>query len=79
MLLDADLAILSADPSAYEAYVRGVRGEYAHVDDAAWRVGRGAVLRSLLAPECRYSTATFVGRDARARANLTAELVTLES
>ena len=29
MLLDADLAILGAEPGAYQAYVNGVRAEYA--------------------------------------------------
>lgn len=64
-LTDADLAILGADPSDYDAYVNGVRAEYAHVPDAAWRTGRSAVLEGLLASP----TLT-----ARARANLTAEL-----
>ncbi len=44
ILLDADLAILGADPAAYSAYVAGVRSEYRHVDDDDWRTGRAAVL-----------------------------------
>ena len=47
--IEADLAILGADPSDYDAYVNGVRAEYAHVPDAAWRTGRSAVLEGLLA------------------------------
>ena len=31
VLLDADLAVLGAEPAAYQAYVTGVRAEYAHV------------------------------------------------
>ncbi len=78
VLLDADLAVLGSDPSAYQAYVNGVRAEYAHVDDAAWRVGRGAVLDGLLAADPLYSTTAGRARwQARARANLTAERVTL--
>ena len=37
VLLDADLAVLGSEPAAYQAYVTGVRAEYAHVDDEAWR------------------------------------------
>lgn len=78
VLLDADLAVLGAQPSAYQAYVAGVRAEYAHLDDAAWQRGRHDVLQRLLAADPLY--ATGLGRrrwGARARANLTAELVAL--
>ena len=74
ILLDADLAVLAADPANYQAYVDGVRVEYAHVDDAAWRVGRAAVLRSFLDRATIFYTATMHVREATARANLTAEL-----
>src|SRR4030095_1690878 len=47
MLADADLAVLGAEPAVYQTYVIGVRAEYAHVDDAAWRVGRTGVLGRL--------------------------------
>ena len=74
VLLDADLAVLGAGPAAYETYVRGVRAEYAHVDEAGWRAGRPVVLRRLLALERIYRTTTFAAREPRARANLGAEL-----
>ena len=78
VLLDADLAILGAPPNAYDAYVNGVRAESAHVDDAAWRTGRGAVVAALLARDPLYRTATARARwGVRARANLTAELASL--
>ena len=77
VLLDADLAVLGGPPAAYEAYVRGVRSEYAHVSDDVWRVGRPAVLRHFLDAARIYSTAPFEAREARARANLTAELRSL--
>jgi predicted metal-dependent HD superfamily phosphohydrolase len=80
VLLDADLAILGAPPSAYAAYVNGVRAEYGHLDDAAWRSGRTMVVRALLDRPARYMTPTAVSRwDARARANLTAELSALDA
>lgn len=78
VLLDADLAILGAEPAAYQAYVTGVRAEYAHVEPEAWRVGRGRVLRDLLARRPLYATAPAQARwAARAAANMTAELVAL--
>lgn len=78
VLVDADLAVLGAEPGPYGDYVTGVRSEYGHVDDDGWRRGRAAVLRELLDRGPLYATAT--GRDrweARARANLTAELATI--
>jgi predicted metal-dependent HD superfamily phosphohydrolase len=74
VLLDADLAILGAEPAAYDAYVRGVRAEYAHVDDASWRVGRAAVLDHFLALPTIFRTEVMrAERERRAVANLTAE------
>jgi predicted metal-dependent HD superfamily phosphohydrolase len=67
MLINADLAILSAEPSRYDRYARDVRAEYAHVDDASWRAGRTAVLQSLLA----------MAPDEWARSNIVRELMML--
>jgi predicted metal-dependent HD superfamily phosphohydrolase len=78
VLLDADLAILGAEPAAYAAYVTGVRSEYRHVADDDWRTGRAGVLESFLRQPMIYRTTT--GRDrweVRARANVTAELADL--
>ena len=57
VLLDADLAVLGSDPAAYQAYVTGVRAEYAHVDAAGWRVGRapGAARPPRPRPALRHS------------------------
>jgi predicted metal-dependent HD superfamily phosphohydrolase len=77
VLCDADLAILSARPAVYEAYVTGVRAEFAHVTDEQWRAGRAAVLRRFLDRPVIYHTSTMAPRDHRARANLTAELARL--
>jgi predicted metal-dependent HD superfamily phosphohydrolase len=80
ILLDADLAILGSAPAEYRAYVTGVRAEYGHVAPDAWRTGRAAVLRSFLDRRAIYATTTMLAlRERRARANLTAELVELES
>jgi len=78
VLLDADLAILGAEPAAYDAYVTGVRSEYGHLDGPTWTAGRSSVLRALLARPRLYFTAAGAERwEARARANLTAELSAL--
>ncbi|MFV0306555.1 MAG: hypothetical protein ACK5OX_02290 [Desertimonas sp.] len=78
VLVDADLAVLGSGPAAYGAYVRGVRGEYAHIPEPDWRVGRPAVLRAFLDRDHVLTTPTARQRwESRARANLTAELAAL--
>jgi predicted metal-dependent HD superfamily phosphohydrolase len=78
VLLDADLGVLAADAAAYQAYVTGVRAEYAHVGDAEWRQGRASMLDRLLGRPSIYTTAPArQWWEARARANLAAELATL--
>ena len=79
VLIDADLAVLGADPATYEAYARGVRREYAHVDDEAWRAGRATVLQGFLDRAAIYHTAPMQACEARARANLAAELAGLRA
>lgn len=80
ILLDADLAILGAEPNDYRAYVAGVRTEYGHVDAAGWRAGRSAVLRQFLDRTTIYRTRWMRdARERRARANLAAELATLDA
>jgi len=80
VLLDADLAILGADPAMYGEYLDGVRFEYQFVDDDAWRTGRAAVVRSFLERERIFTTTTMsAAREAQARANLTAELAALSA
>jgi predicted metal-dependent HD superfamily phosphohydrolase len=77
VLCDADLAILAAGPAAYEAYVHGVRAEYASVDDATWSAGRLVVLERFLARVTIYATGPMQHREPRARANLESERATL--
>ena len=79
VLLDADLAVLGADRRRYLAYVRSVRQEFAHLPDDAWRTGRADVLRSLLALPRIYATPPMAALEDRARANLAAELASLEA
>lgn len=78
VLFDADLAVLGADPTGYRHYVDGIRFEYRHVDERAWRLGRSAVLRRFLGRDEIYSTPQGRTRwSARAIANVEAELATL--
>lgn len=77
VLLDADLAVLGADPATYDRYVAGVRAEYAHVADDAWRVGRAAVLASFLDRETIFHTRAMAGTEVVARANLAREAASL--
>lgn len=80
VLLDADLAILGADPAGYSTYATGVRAEYRHVTDDEWRTGRAAVLEAFLQRRAIYSTPSARDRwETRARANLSAELAGLTS
>jgi predicted metal-dependent HD superfamily phosphohydrolase len=79
-ICDADLAILAAPRERYDAYVAGVRRDYAHLDDADFTTGRRAVLHDLAGRERLFHTA--YGRahwEAAARANLERELAGLES
>lgn len=48
-LLDADLAVLGADPETYDRYAAAVRREYAWVPEADYCAGRRRVLEGFLA------------------------------
>jgi predicted metal-dependent HD superfamily phosphohydrolase len=75
IVVDADLSILGARDDVFDAYERGVREEYAVVDDEAYATGRAAVLRGFLARPAIYTTRRGVELwEARARANLTRSL-----
>ncbi|MEU5000706.1 hypothetical protein [Streptomyces sp. NPDC021622] len=74
-LCDADLAILAAAPDAYAAYAAAVREEYAFVPDDAFREGRAAVLRQLLALPRLFRTPHGAKEwEGPARANLATEI-----
>jgi len=77
-LCDADLAILASPSERYDAYVTGVRQEYAYLSDPDFEAGRAAVLRGLAGRERLFHTG--YGRDRwepAARANLERELAGL--
>ena len=73
--LDADMAILAADSARYRRYLRGVRSEYSHCDDEAFRTGRTTFLRSILGRERIFLSAEALTLwEEPAQANLRAEL-----
>ncbi|WP_203828911.1 HD domain-containing protein [Actinoplanes palleronii] len=75
LLCDADLAILAADDERYAAYTAAIRREYAHVPDGDFRAGRSRVLHELLKLPSIYRLEPIrEAWEARAQANLTAEL-----
>ena len=77
-LCDADLAVLAAAPRRYQAYVDGVRREYAHVPDALFRAGRSQALRSLVDRRHLFTTAhARTHWEPVARENVTQELAAL--
>ncbi|MFF5705910.1 hypothetical protein ACFY7H_26045 [Streptomyces sp. NPDC012794] len=77
-LCDADLGVLAGDPAAYAAYAAAVRAEYGFVPDEAFRTGRAAVLRGLLALPRLFRTPYGAAHwEGPARRNLEAELASL--
>jgi len=79
VILDADLAILSAAPAQYDAYARAIRQEYSFVPDEEYRDGRTAVLQRFLARSPFYFTEWMQGRGEMAvYQNLSRELDQLE-
>ena len=79
VLLDADLAILSAPEERYARYAADIRKEYAWVPEADYRAGRSAILTKFLAqPRIYHTQIMFEEGDARARANMRAEIASLQ-
>jgi predicted metal-dependent HD superfamily phosphohydrolase len=75
LLVDLDLAILGESPEAFAQFERGIRHEYAWVDEAAYAAGRAAVLRGFAERPSLYATPLFRERyEQKARMNLAASL-----
>lgn len=80
LFLDMDLAILGAEPGAFDAYEKAVRREYGWVEEPMWRAGRAAVLKSFLDRPHIFHTSEFRQRfEPRARQNLERSLAALEA
>jgi predicted metal-dependent HD superfamily phosphohydrolase len=76
LLCDADLAILAAEPEAYERYVAQIREEYGAVPEQDFLAGRLAILTELADREI-FRTAKGRRLTERARVNLAAEMESL--
>ncbi len=79
VILDADLAILGETAARYDAYARAIRQEYGFVPEAAYVVGRTAVLQNFLARSPFYFTEKMrVWGDTAVYENLRRELAELQ-
>ncbi len=80
LFLDMDLSILGASEAAFDAYEAGVRHEYREVPDAAFRLGRAAILEGFLAREALYFSPWGRSRfEAPARENLRRSVTALRT
>jgi predicted metal-dependent HD superfamily phosphohydrolase len=80
VLLDADLASLSAEERRYARYAADIRREYAWVDDSAYRAGRAKALDSFLSRPRIYRTERMRAvAEESARRNLLAEINRLKT
>ena len=72
LFLDCDMAILGAEPAAFDAYDRGIAAEYrGHVPGWLFKLNRRRFLKELLARERIFLSDTFHERfDGQARINL---------
>lgn len=78
VLLDADLAILAANPEEYQEYSRAIRQEYAWLSELEYITGRRQVLACFLGRQRIYYTPLMCEiAETSARSNLQAEIQTL--
>jgi predicted metal-dependent HD superfamily phosphohydrolase len=64
-MLDADLAVLGAEPATYDRYAAAIRREYAWVSEDDYRAGRQRVLETFLARPKLYHLRTLAEEAAR--------------
>lgn len=75
VLLDADLAILAAEPIQYQEYANAIRQEYAWVPEAEYIIGRRQVLERFLQRDRIYFTPfMFENAEQSARLNIQKEI-----
>ena len=78
LMLDIDLSVLGASPTAYQQYAQAIRREYAHVAEGPYSEGRARILRGFLDRTTLYLTDWARQRwDAAARTNLAWEVALL--
>ena len=77
-VVDIDLAVLGRPSGTYLHYVESIRREFAHVSDAAWRVGRSGFLTQMLNRRRIYQLEHMRSLyETKARVNMATELETL--
>jgi predicted metal-dependent HD superfamily phosphohydrolase len=76
LMVDVDLAVLSAPAGEYDAYCEAIRREYSHVDEESFHAGRAKVMAGFLRGPI-YRTEFFTAREEQARANIQRELESL--
>src|SRR5262249_31459408 len=78
VLLDADLAILGAEPAHYDRYTEAIRREYSWVPEAAYRAARASILLQFLKRPTIYRTPPLLApHEEQARENLEREIARL--
>lgn len=78
-MMDIDLSILGAEPSAYEVFENAIRKEYALVPTFIYRKKRAEVLRTFFSRPRIFASGCFSDRfEQQARANLAGALARLE-
>lgn len=71
IFLDMDLSVLGSNDEVFDAYEAGVRHEYRHVPEAAFKQGRAAILERFLNRDRLYMSEWGYKRfEAKARENL---------
>jgi len=77
LMVDIDRAILGADREEFDAYERGVREEYAWVDEEHYVTARIGVLERFLAQRKIFKTPACARFEGAARANIARSVATL--
>jgi predicted metal-dependent HD superfamily phosphohydrolase len=78
-LLDLDLTPLAETPEVFARNTGFLRREYAAIDEARWRAGRGAVLARFVEAPAIFRTRLAPTYEAQARENLTAAIAELRA
>lgn len=79
LLMDVDLSILGQPPAVFDEYERGIRLEYAHVDEKTFRHGRAKILRRFLAGPIYQTDFLRTRYQTQARENLARSVAALET
>ena len=78
LMIDVDLSILGSESGRYDEYAVAIRKEYAFADDALYRTGRCAFLRTMLARPAIFTVGALRERfEGAARRNMGVELGSL--